>query len=406
LNLRGNINIGTMFLSDALKINTTLTTLDLGSSCIGDVDAEFLSSALNTNTTLTSLDLGGNHIGDKLKDVISLQLKKNKNIAAKKAGTEKVIEKVSMEMTAKKKVTESTVTEDQYFSKRAVAHIKQHLEEILQMKNSKIRGASLVYLEEKLEEEKDVTLFKKLEPILICQINDPFDFVTYSSTWQKYFRKLFSVKASSIIENHLKLIATRKTEKTRYALFALLEEHFENLEDDLNLLLYIEPNLNFKEFNIDTYSAIFHDYCKQSLQVEDVVIPLRSANRFGDGLQNIVAQKVEFYSLDYLPTKSALQVLLQHAGDILGNQALLHENQVVESTLSKDHIAIIYLYTVESPFYSVLNKTMRSGTTEERQIFQDYIYYLTQILSLLEPFQGSVYRAIDFQIPDYSVGKK
>jgi hypothetical protein len=49
-------------LSDALKYNTTLTSLNLGGSQIGDDGAKDLSGALKHNTTLTSLELGFNKI--------------------------------------------------------------------------------------------------------------------------------------------------------------------------------------------------------------------------------------------------------------------------------------------------------------------------------------------------------
>jgi len=51
-------------LSDALKSNTTLTTLDLSHNSIGDSGAESLSDALKSNSTLTTLYLNNNSIGD------------------------------------------------------------------------------------------------------------------------------------------------------------------------------------------------------------------------------------------------------------------------------------------------------------------------------------------------------
>ncbi|KAF9336619.1 hypothetical protein BGZ91_009928 [Linnemannia elongata] len=47
----------------ALKINSTLITLDLGCNSIGDNGTEALSEALKTNSTLTTLYMGGNLIG-------------------------------------------------------------------------------------------------------------------------------------------------------------------------------------------------------------------------------------------------------------------------------------------------------------------------------------------------------
>jgi len=48
---------------------------------------------------------------------------------------------------------------------------------------------------------------------------------------------------------------------------------------------------------------------------------------------------------------------------------------------------------------------MRSGTNEDRIIIQDYIYFLTNALKLLDPFVGPVYRGIDCQISEYKPGK-
>jgi len=48
---------------------------------------------------------------------------------------------------------------------------------------------------------------------------------------------------------------------------------------------------------------------------------------------------------------------------------------------------------------------MRSGTIEERNVFKDYIYYLTNALKLLDPFLGPVYRGIDCKMSDFEPGK-
>ncbi len=44
-----------------LRVNVTLTTLDLDKTKIGDLGALALAAALRHNTTLTSLLLGGTH---------------------------------------------------------------------------------------------------------------------------------------------------------------------------------------------------------------------------------------------------------------------------------------------------------------------------------------------------------
>ncbi|KAF9199684.1 hypothetical protein BGZ59_003765, partial [Podila verticillata] len=55
---------GAVALSEALKTNSSLTTLNLGVNSIGDDGAQMLSEALKANSTLITLDLGSNSIGD------------------------------------------------------------------------------------------------------------------------------------------------------------------------------------------------------------------------------------------------------------------------------------------------------------------------------------------------------
>jgi len=128
-------------------------------------------------------------------------------------------------------------------------------------------------------------------------------------------------------------------------------------------------------------------------------------NRFGDGLENISVNKVEFFPSNYVPKKTPHKVIKDQVGLSLCKESFTFSHNLQESILSTEQAAIIYVYTVESPFYSSLNNAMRSGTNEERIIFQDYIYYLTNALSLLDPFVGPVYRGIDCQISDYKPGK-
>ena len=66
LDLRDN-NIGdagATSLAEAMKVNTTLTQLVLRQNNIGDAGAASLAEAMKVNTTLTQLDLLGNNIGD------------------------------------------------------------------------------------------------------------------------------------------------------------------------------------------------------------------------------------------------------------------------------------------------------------------------------------------------------
>ena len=56
--------MGANSLAQALRVNTSLSSLDLRSNSIGDEGANSLAEALIVNTSLSSLDLGYNSIGD------------------------------------------------------------------------------------------------------------------------------------------------------------------------------------------------------------------------------------------------------------------------------------------------------------------------------------------------------
>ncbi|KAF9176809.1 hypothetical protein BGZ51_009621 [Haplosporangium sp. Z 767] len=73
---------GAQALSEALKANSTLTTLDLGCNSIGDNGAQALSEALRTNSTLTTLSLDRNSIGDNGVQALSEALKANSILTA------------------------------------------------------------------------------------------------------------------------------------------------------------------------------------------------------------------------------------------------------------------------------------------------------------------------------------
>jgi Ran GTPase-activating protein (RanGAP) involved in mRNA processing and transport len=48
---------GAKYLADALKINTSITMVDLWDNNIGDNGAKYLADALKTNKSITSIDL-------------------------------------------------------------------------------------------------------------------------------------------------------------------------------------------------------------------------------------------------------------------------------------------------------------------------------------------------------------
>ena len=84
LNLRFNsIDVkGASSLSEALRVNTSLTSLRLGENSIGSEGANFLSEALRANTSLTSLDLGQNFICAEGANFLSEALRVNTSLTS------------------------------------------------------------------------------------------------------------------------------------------------------------------------------------------------------------------------------------------------------------------------------------------------------------------------------------
>jgi len=72
---------GAAALADALRTNASLTQLDLNDNHIGDAGAASLSEMLRTNATLTELDLGANGIGDAAAASLSETLSTNTTLA-------------------------------------------------------------------------------------------------------------------------------------------------------------------------------------------------------------------------------------------------------------------------------------------------------------------------------------
>jgi Ran GTPase-activating protein (RanGAP) involved in mRNA processing and transport len=57
-------------LAEALRLNTTLASLDLGLNGLGEGEGRALAETLRLNTTLTSLDLSDNGIGQEVRSVL------------------------------------------------------------------------------------------------------------------------------------------------------------------------------------------------------------------------------------------------------------------------------------------------------------------------------------------------
>ncbi|KAG0049742.1 hypothetical protein BGZ89_004087, partial [Linnemannia elongata] len=88
LNLQEN-KIGSpevQLMAEAFKTNSTLTTLWLGYNSIGDDGAQALSEALKTNSTLTTLELQYNSIGDNGAQALSEALKTNSTLTTLNLG--------------------------------------------------------------------------------------------------------------------------------------------------------------------------------------------------------------------------------------------------------------------------------------------------------------------------------
>jgi len=62
-----------------------------------------------------------------------------------------------------------------------------------------------------------------------------------------------------------------------------------------------------------------------------------------------------------------------------------------------EEIALIYMYTLESPFYKVLNKKMRKKEELDEKS-KSFIFHTTHILKKLPPFTGEVFRGIDCDV--------
>ncbi|KAF9902118.1 hypothetical protein EC991_005258 [Linnemannia zychae] len=82
LNLQDNSigDNGAQALAEALKINSTLTTLSLQDNSIGDNGAQALAEALKTNLTLTALNFQDNSIGDNGAQALAEALKTNSTL--------------------------------------------------------------------------------------------------------------------------------------------------------------------------------------------------------------------------------------------------------------------------------------------------------------------------------------
>jgi hypothetical protein len=63
------------------------------------------------------------------------------------------------------------------------------------------------------------------------------------------------------------------------------------------------------------------------------------------------------------------------------------------------------MFTVESPFYFHLNQIMRENNKVEIEKMKDFIFYLTEAISKLPKYSGSVFRGIDATLDNYKPGK-
>ncbi|KJE97960.1 hypothetical protein CAOG_08025 [Capsaspora owczarzaki ATCC 30864] len=73
-------NVGAQAIAEALKSNKTLTSLSLGKNQTGDAGAQAIAEALKVNTTLTKLNLSWNQVGDDAAKAFAEALKVNKTL--------------------------------------------------------------------------------------------------------------------------------------------------------------------------------------------------------------------------------------------------------------------------------------------------------------------------------------
>jgi len=209
-----------------------------------------------------------------------------------------------------------------------------------------------------------VDLFKQLEPAFNELLNDPFDIQTYSDMWNKYLPKYFSGKASLIIEKHLVEISTKKAQKTREASFIFLEEQLENVKEDLQLLREIEPKLDFNEFDIKDYQAIFKQYLVQVNERGNRREPPTVRNQPGKRFSQIVPKA----ATDQL---SVINGLKKYATDnhlpLMVIQTLQDKIEDFTKTFTVPEkafgMALCWLYTTESWVYTEVNKQLRDDSS-------------------------------------------
>ncbi|KAL0239380.1 hypothetical protein GEMRC1_009488 [Eukaryota sp. GEM-RC1] len=73
---------GVVALTDVLKVNTTITSIDLGNNSIGVAGARALAEALKVNLTITCIEMSGNSIGEEGAKELAEALKVNSTITS------------------------------------------------------------------------------------------------------------------------------------------------------------------------------------------------------------------------------------------------------------------------------------------------------------------------------------
>lgn len=99
-------------IADALKINSTVTSLNLCSNLINDEGAKALAEALKVNATLTTLNLGGNRITEEGAKAVAEALKINKTLVTLYLSWNQINEEGCMAIAAALKVNASIATLD------------------------------------------------------------------------------------------------------------------------------------------------------------------------------------------------------------------------------------------------------------------------------------------------------
>jgi len=215
-----------------------------------------------------------------------------------------------------------------------------------------------------------------------------------------------------------------------------------NLKEDSNLLDMIKPKLNFKEFNIENYSALFHVYfpptslkSQQSGATTEKMSSEKnednmSTKKMPSATNNIVrlleappSSNLRFnpiYGIADIKVTSLMEAitplitnnLVKHIDKYTQDALNLFSEKPLPTVLNLDETVAIHLYTQEWPehtcsLYYVLNAQLRSKDRSMIKPFFPYIKILLTGLTKLDKTPGITYRGVGLNLSnDYTIGDK